>query len=196
MVGLSPSPPAGASTGDESASVPDAMSARSAPPVQPPHPPVRSDAGMVATTDRLASTVGADVLREGGHAVDAAVAVGFALAVVNPEAGNLGGSGYLLVRTPEGEVSALDFRGTAPAAAGPGLFLDAPDHASELGHLAVAVPGSVRGLAEAHGRFGRLPWARLVEPAIDLARGFTVGERLVRSYAPHVVAGLRRFSSS
>jgi len=151
---------------------------------------------MVATTDRLASTVGADVLREGGHAVDAAVAVGFALAVVNPEAGNLGGSGYLLVRTPEGEVSALDFRGTAPAAAGPGLFLDAPDHASELGHLAVAVPGSVRGLAEAHGRFGRLPWARLVEPAIDLARGFTVGERLVRSYAPHVVAGLRRFSSS
>jgi gamma-glutamyltranspeptidase/glutathione hydrolase len=151
---------------------------------------------MVATTDRYASDVGVEVLREGGNAVDAAVAVGFALAVVNPEAGNVGGSGYMLVRTPQGDVGALDFRGTAPAAAIPDTFLRAPDGASELGHLAVAVPGSVRGLAEAHARFGRLPWTRLLEPAIELARGFAVGDRLLRAYPPHIVEGLRCFSQS
>lgn len=160
---------------------------------------VEADRGMVSTTDRYASQVGVDVLAEGGNAVDAAVAVSFALAVVNPEAGNVGGSGFMLVRTGDGETAALDFRSVAPSDATPDMFLGAdgdPTDASELGHLAVAVPGSVRGLWDAHARFGSLAWARLVEPAVALARGFEVGHRLVRSYEPHIVAALRRFPAT
>jgi gamma-glutamyltranspeptidase/glutathione hydrolase len=154
---------------------------------------------MVASTDRLASRVGVDVLAAGGNAVDAAVAVSFALAVVNPEAGNVGGSGFLLARTPDGELAALDYRGCAPRAATPDMFLDErrrTARASEEGHLAVAVPGSVRGLWEAHARFGSLAWARLVAPAVELAQGFCVAERLVRSFEPHLVAALQRFPAS
>jgi len=152
---------------------------------------------MVSTTDRYASQVGVDVLRAGGNAVDAAVAVSFALAVVNPEAGNVGGSGFMLVRVADGATAALDYRSVAPAAARADMFLkDAAADASELGHLAVAVPGAVRGLWDAHVRFGSLPWDRLVTPAVELARGFVVGHRLVRSYEPHIVAGLRRFPAS
>jgi len=154
---------------------------------------------MVATTDRLASRAGVDVLSAGGNAVDAAVAASFALAVVNPEAGNVGGSGFLLVRRADGTTAALDYRGRAPHRATPDMFVG-PDgsltRASEVGHLAVAVPGSVRGLWDAHARFGALPWRRLVTPAIALAEGFVVEERLVRSYEPHIVDGLRRFPSS
>jgi gamma-glutamyltranspeptidase/glutathione hydrolase len=154
---------------------------------------------MVATTDWRASRVGSDVLEAGGNAVDAAVAVSFALAVVNPEAGNIGGSGFMLIRRADGETAALDYRGCAPQAATPDMFLgvegrDGPS--SELGHLAAAVPGSVRGLSDAHARFGRLPWQRLVEPAIGLADGFTADGRLLRSYEPHIVAGLSRFPES
>ncbi len=158
-----------------------------------------SEHGMVATTDHRASRVGVDVLAEGGNAVDAAVAISFALAVVNPEAGNLGGSGFLLVGEPGGAVVALDYRSTAPAAATPAMFeqnTGAHDDASQLGHLAVAVPGAVRGLWDAHARYGSLPWARLVEPAVDLARGFEADERLTRSYEPHIVAGLARYPAS
>ncbi len=160
---------------------------------------MRSGAGMVASTDVLASRVGTDVLAEGGNAVDAAVAVSLALAVVNPEAGNLGGSGFMLVRGPDGQLAGLDYRSVAPAAAHRDMFVDGPgaaDKASELGHLAVAVPGSVRGLWDAHARFGALPWPRLVEPSVALARGFEVTHRLTRSYEPHIVAGLRRFPAS
>ncbi|MDZ7779815.1 MAG: gamma-glutamyltransferase [Gemmatimonadota bacterium] len=160
---------------------------------------VEAERGMVATTDRYASRVGVDVLEEGGNAVDAAVAVSFALAVVNPEAGNVGGSGFMLVRTGGGATAALDFRSVAPSGATPDMFLDADGavtDASELGHLAVAVPGSVRGLWDAHVRFGSMAWARLVEPAVALARGFVVRRRLVRSYEPHIVAALRRFPAS
>jgi gamma-glutamyltranspeptidase/glutathione hydrolase len=166
---------------------------------------------MVATTDALATAVGLDVLGTGGNAVDAAVAVSFALAVVNPEAGNLGGGGYLLLRWPNGSAEALDYRSAAPAAAVPDMFgpsvrrgssselrsAQGPtDARSERGHLAVAVPGSVAGLWEAHRRHGRLPWAALVEPSIALAIGFPVGERLVRSFTPRMVAELGRFSST
>jgi len=154
---------------------------------------------MVATTDHRASRVGIDVLSEGGNAVDAAVAVSFALAVVNPEAGNVAGSGFMLVRTASGEVAALDYRSLAPQAATADMFADnrgTPDDPSQLGHLSVAVPGSVQGLWDAHVRFGSLPWERLLDPAIGLAHGFTVDARLTRSYAPHIVEGLRRFASS
>ncbi len=139
------------------------------------------------------------MLRSGGSAVDAAVAAAFALAVVNPEAGNLGGGGFLVVRSPEGALLALDFRSKAPGAAHRGMFIR-PDvdraEASVLGHLSAAVPGTVAGLYEAHRRVGRRPWSELVEPAVSLARGFRVEERLVRSFPSHIVEGLRRFPDS
>ncbi len=168
-------------------------------PFAPGGTPARSHRGIVATTDVLASRAGIDVLASGGNAVDAAVAASFALAVVNPEAGNLGGSGFMIVRRPDGETAALDYRSVAPGAASSDMFGTAEraaGKASELGHLAVAVPGTVRGLWDAHARYGSLPWPRLVEPSVALARGFTVTDRLIRSYEPHIVAGLRRFSST
>jgi gamma-glutamyltranspeptidase/glutathione hydrolase len=149
---------------------------------------------MVVSTDQRATRVGAEVLAAGGNAVDAAVAVAFALAVVNPEAGNLGGSGFLLAHFPERSTSVLDFRSRAPAAATPDMFV-AP-RSSEIGHLAVGVPGSVRGLWDAHARFGSLSWKRLVDPAVGLAEGFTADARLLRSYEPHIVTGLRTFPAS
>lgn len=160
---------------------------------------VRGGEGAVASTDGLATAVGRDVLREGGNAVDAAVATALALAVVNPEAGNLGGGGFFLIRTPEGVVHAQDHRSVAPAAATPEMFWGAGGGVTDdsvIGHRAVAVPGAVRGLHEAHRRFGRLPWSRLVEPAVGLAEGFEVGPRYLASLEPHIVAGLRRFSGS
>jgi gamma-glutamyltranspeptidase/glutathione hydrolase len=154
---------------------------------------------MVATTDRYASGVGLDVLERGGNAVDAAVAVAFALAVVNPEAGNLGGGGFMLLRTADASAFALDYRSCAPGRATRDMFLDAHgnlDERSVIGHLAAGVPGSVRGMWEAHGRFGTLDWEELVEPALALARGFEVRNRFVRSFEPHIVTALARFPAS
>ena len=141
---------------------------------------VRADGGMVVSASAHASQAGSDVLRDGGNAVDAAVAVALALAVTWPEAGNLGGGGFMLVRPPDGrEPVCIDYRETAPAAATPDMY--APDE-STLTHRAVGVPGTVRGLAVAHAQYGRLPWQRLVQPAEDLARqGFTVDRHLAES---------------
>lgn len=142
--------------------------------------------GMVATTDRVASEVGVEMLRRGGNAFDAVVAVHFALAVVNPEAGNLGGGGFLVARTGEGVTSTLDFRETAPAAATRDMFLG-PDGrvvpGSAFGHRAAGVPGSVMGMWELHRAHGSLPWRDLLEPAIALAEHFVVHERLAFSFA-------------
>jgi gamma-glutamyltranspeptidase / glutathione hydrolase len=135
------------------------------------------DSAMVASNEPLASRVGVAVLRAGGNAVDAAVAVGFALAVTYPEAGNLGGGGFMLVRMADGRTAAFDYREMAPAAATRDLFSrpDARRDASRVGHLASGVPGSVAGMAMAHARFGRLPWRDVVAPALALARdGFVV----------------------
>lgn len=154
--------------------------------------------GMVATTDRVASEIGAEVLRQGGNAIDAAVAIHFALAVVNPEAGNIGGGGFLVVRTASGETAALDFRETAPRAATRDMFLDrqgAPTDRSRVGHLAAGVPGSVAGMWEAHQRFGSRPWVDLVQPAVNLAEGIVVHERLARSLQEHE-ARLRRHATT
>jgi gamma-glutamyltranspeptidase/glutathione hydrolase len=154
---------------------------------------------MIATTDRYASEVGAEVMRRGGNAVDAAVAVAFALAVVNPEAGNIGGGGFLVARMRDGEEVALDFRSRAPLRATRDMFLDEQGAVGErgvIGQLAVATPGSVRGMWEAHRRFGTLRWGELLAPAVKLARGFVVRENLPRSFTPNVVAGLRRFPES
>jgi gamma-glutamyltranspeptidase/glutathione hydrolase len=140
--------------------------------------------GMVSTTDQVASEIGAEILRRGGNAVDAAVATHFALAVVNPEAGNIGGGGFMVVRLADGTNAALDFREEAPGAATRDMFLDAEGNVTDLslsGHLAAGVPGSVAGMWEAHRRFGSLPWAELVQPAINLAEGIVVHERLAQS---------------
>jgi len=141
--------------------------------------------GMVVSTDRVASEVGAEILRRNGNAVDAAVAVHFALAVVNPEAGNIGGGGFMVVRMADGTTAALDFREAAPMRATRDMYLDARGNVSDtlslVGHLASGVPGSVAGMWEAHRRFGKLPWADLVQPAINLAEGIVVHERLAGS---------------
>ena len=137
--------------------------------------PVYGPAGMVASQNGIASQVGAEVLAEGGSAVDAAVAVGFALAVVLPRAGNLGGGGFMLVHDAEsGTDAALDYREMAPPDATADMFLDADGNVdnqrARFSHLSAGVPGTVAGFWAAHERYGRLEWARLLEPAIRLAR--------------------------
>ncbi len=135
---------------------------------------------MVVSGSPIASEVGRRILQAGGNAVDAAVGVGFALAVVHPEAGNLGGGGFMIFRLADGTASALDYRETAPAAATHDMFLDRsgdPSALSDVGHLASGVPGSVAGMVEAHRKFGRLPLAQVIGPAIELAgQGFIVDE--------------------
>lgn len=141
--------------------------------------------GAVSTTDAYASEVGLAILREGGNAVDAAVATAFALAVVNPEAGNLGGGGFLVLHLADGSHAALDFRETAPAAATRDMFLDEDGELTDrsvVGHLASGIPGSVMGLWEAHRRYGSLPWEALVDPAIRLAEGVEVTDRMARMF--------------
>jgi gamma-glutamyltranspeptidase/glutathione hydrolase len=146
--------------------------------------PARATHGMVASTDRYASDVGVAVLESGGNAIDAAVATAFALAVVNPEAGNVGGGGFMVIRLADGTTAALDFRERAPGAASHDMYLDENGEltaGSRVGHRAVGVPGSVAGLWQVHQRYGSQPWRELVEPAIALAEGFEVRERQARS---------------
>src|SRR5690606_29132986 len=147
-------------------------------------PPTFATGGMVTTTDRVATEIGVEVLRRGGNAVDAAIATHFALAVVNPEAGNLGGGGFTVVRLASGETAARDFREKAPLAASRDMYLGERGgltDASRTGHLSAGVPGSVAGMWAAHQRFGSMPWAELVEPAVNLAEGIVVHERLAES---------------
>src|SRR5512132_3583721 len=142
---------------------------------------------MVTSQNEMASRIGADVIKEGGTAVDAAVATAFALAVVHPTAGNIGGGGFLVYRPAKGDASAYDFREMAPAKASPTMFLKDGKYSAELHHnsyLAVGVPGTVAGLHLAWKEQGKLPWKRLVEPAVALARnGFAVSDGLARSLA-------------
>ncbi|MBX2973024.1 MAG: gamma-glutamyltransferase [Flavobacteriales bacterium] len=138
-----------------------------------------ADSAMVVSAHPLATAVGVDILRAGGHAVDAAVAVHWTLAVVAPWAGNVGGGGLMVVRAADGTVHTLDFRETAPAGAHRDMFLDGTGKPvaklSLLGHKAIGVPGSVAGLFAVHDSLGRMPMARLIQPAIDLAeRGFVL----------------------
>lgn len=139
--------------------------------------PERAPKAMVTSTHELATRTGLEILRKGGNAVDAAVAVGFALAVVHPEAGNLGGGGYLVVRMRDGRMKAFDYKETIPAATKVAGFPDSPR--PYVGHKTAGVPGTVAGLALAHQRFGKLPWKAVLEPARRLARdGFPSSQRM------------------
>ena len=139
--------------------------------------PERAPKAMIASANPLASQVGLSILRRGGNAVDAAVAVAFALAVVHPEAGNLGGGGYMLVRMADGTVDAIDYKETAPALAHPGMFTKQLE--STVGYKASAVPGTVAGMGTAHARFGKLTWKEVLEPARKLAKdGFPASQRM------------------
>ena len=141
-------------------------------------------AAAVASPDRYGALAAQSILREGGNAVDAAVATAFTLAVSYPEAGNIGGGGFMTLFV-NGHSYFLDYRETAPAAASANMYLDSegkPTQNSLYGNLAVGIPGTVRGLGEAHRRFGKLTWQQDLEPAIELARaGFVVPEALIKT---------------
>ena len=148
--------------------------------------PVTGHQAMVVTGHPLATDVGETILRRGGNAIDAAVAVAFALTAVLPEAGNIGGGGFIVYRDSGGRVATLDYRETAPTGASRDMYLDAhgnPDERSITGHLSAGVPGSVAGLYAAWKRYGHLPWASLVAPAVALAREHHIDQSRSRSIA-------------
>ena len=157
--------------------------------------PVRAQNGMVASVDAAATRVGVSVLKQGGNAVDAAVAVGYALAVTHPQAGNLGGGGFMLIRLKDGRTTAIDFREMAPAAASRDMFLDAqgnPDGKKSLtSHLASGTPGTVAGLSMALEKYGTMPLDKVIAPAITLAKeGFIVNDALaddLKTYGSEVL---------
>ena len=137
---------------------------------------------MVVTAHPIASEIGKEILKQGGNAVDAAIAVQFALAVVYPAAGNIGGGGFMVIRLHDGTINALDYREKAPLAADRDMYLDSlkniVPNASLLGHLAVGVPGTVDGMVKAHKKYGKLEWTKLIQPSIDLAtNGFLLTEK-------------------
>ena len=150
------------------------------------HAPVRARGAMVGLADRFASAAGLEILRQGGNAIDAAAAVGFALAVTHPAAGNLGGGGFMVIRLAGGRETTVDFRETAPGGASRDMFLDAHgdpvSNRSLIGPLACGVPGSVAGLTYAQHTYGHLSLAAVMQPAIRLARdGFEVSSDLADS---------------
>ncbi|EJK6269328.1 gamma-glutamyltransferase [Salmonella enterica] len=180
------------------------FSAVANPPVAPPvsygveedvFHPVRATQGMVASVDAMATQVGVDILKQGGNAVDAAVAVGYALAVTHPQAGNLGGGGFMLLRTKDGATTAIDFREMAPAGATRDMLLDEqgnPDSKKSLtSPLASGTPGTVAGLSLALEKYGSLPLNSVVRPAIKLAQeGFIVNDALaddLKTYGSEVL---------
>ncbi|MFH0733912.1 MAG: gamma-glutamyltransferase [bacterium] len=148
--------------------------------------PVRGKNGMVVSAHELASLVGVDILKKGGNAVDAAVAVGFALAVTYPSAGNIGGGGFFVISLPNGESTTIDFREKAPAATNAKIFLDETgkfiENLSQTGMTSSGVPGTVAGMIYALQKYGKLSLSEVIQPAIDLAEnGFVVGYRMANS---------------
>jgi len=163
--------------------------------------PVRSRHGMVAAREAHATDIGVAVLEAGGNAIDAAVAVGFALAVTHPSAGNLGGGGFLLARFADGRTAFIDFRERAPEKASRDMYIGPDGKAtadSLVGYRASGVPGTVRGLEFAHQKYGRKVWRELVEPAVELASGgFPVSYGLAGSLrSKHTSERLNRFPES
>ncbi len=153
------------------------------------HPyPVTQDAttsnAMAVSAHPLATRVGLSVLKKGGNAIDASIAIQFALAVVYPRAGNIGGGGFMVVRTSEGEYASLDYREKAPKLGSRDMYLNTEKNVipnlSRIGHLAVGVPGTVDGLIKAHEKYGQLEFAELIQPAIDLAsKGYKLSPKEV-----------------
>src|SRR6266851_612274 len=164
-----------------------------------PQQAVRGAHGMVATDEALGSQVGVDIMKRGGNAVDAAVAVAFALAVVEPAAGNIGGGGFMLVRLADGRTTFLDYREVAPDKATRDMYIKdgkLDEEASVIGYRSVAVPGTVAGLGLALKTYGTLKLADVMAPAIRLAEnGFPVSEKLAREFAEEK-PGLERFPLS
>jgi gamma-glutamyltranspeptidase/glutathione hydrolase len=156
--------------------------------------PVRAPHGMVASTERIASQIGVEVMKRGGNAVDAAVATAFALAVVYPSAGNLGGGGFMMIRRSDGTATAIDYREMAPAAATRDMYIGSDGElikgngSSTLGYRAAGVPGTVAGMAYALKKYGsgKLTWSELIDPARKLAAdGFAVSHRLEKLLQDH-----------
>ncbi len=167
----------------------------------PPDLGVHARNGVVVTASDIASDIGADILAKGGTAVDAAVATAFAMAVTYPTAGNIGGGGFMIVRLPDGTATAFDFREKAPGKSTPTMYLDAQGNINRsltaAGYLAPGVPGTVRGLALAHSRFGKLPWRDVVMPSADLARnGFRVSASLASGLNREVAGPMKPFPGS
>jgi gamma-glutamyltranspeptidase/glutathione hydrolase len=154
-------------------------------PAEATRQPVRARHGMVVAMESIATDVGVSVLQKGGNAVDAAVAVGFALAVTHPFAGNIGGGGYMLIRMADGRSTFIDFRERAPEKATRNMYLDASGNLTRdsiEGWRSVGVPGSVRGFELANTKYGRRTWAENMAPAIELAtRGYQVSYALAES---------------
>jgi gamma-glutamyltranspeptidase / glutathione hydrolase len=162
---------------------------------------VRSKQGLVVCTSAPACDAGAAVLAAGGNAVDAAVATAFALAVTHPTAGNIGGGGFMVVRTPSGAVTSFDYREKAPLASTRTMYLKADGTIDRTltaaGYLAPGVPGSVRGLALAHAKFGKLPWQDVVMPGVTLAeQGFVMSAALARSLNSELSRSMAKFPAS
>src|SRR3954454_2695617 len=147
--------------------------------------PVRGRRGMVVTRERHATDAGLKVLEAGGNAVDAAVAVGFALAVTHPSAGNIGGGGFMLIRLADGRSTFIDFRERAPGAASRNMYLDAKGELTRdsiEGWRSSGVPGTVRGFELALSKYGKRKWAENIAPAVELAsKGFPVSYALAES---------------
>ena len=157
--------------------------------------------GVVVCTSAPACDAGASVLAKGGNAVDAAVATAFALAVTHPAAGNIGGGGFMIVRTPDGQVTSFDYRERAPLASTQTMYLDEEGNIDRsltaAGYLAPGVPGSVRGLAMAHTKFGKLPWKEVVMPGVTLAeQGFEMSQALARGLNREVAGPMAKFPAS
>lgn len=162
---------------------------------------VSSRSGLVVSSSDFASDIGAAILGKGGNAVDAAVATAFALAVTHPSAGNIGGGGFMVVCTQDGQTTTFDYREVAPGQATPTMYLDKSGNIDRsltaAGYLAPGVPGTVRGLALAHRRFGRLPWKELIMPAAELARqGFKMAPSLARALNAQIRGAMGRFPAS
>jgi gamma-glutamyltranspeptidase/glutathione hydrolase len=161
---------------------------------------VSSKDGMVVCTSAPACDAGAGVLAKGGNAVDAAVATAFALAVTHPSAGNIGGGGFMVVRSPNGAVTTFDYREKAPLKATRTMYMrdgKVDGALTNQGYLAPGVPGTVRGLALAHKRFGRLPWKDVVMPAVQLAEdGFVVSAALARGLNAQLAGAMGKFPAS
>jgi gamma-glutamyltranspeptidase / glutathione hydrolase len=162
---------------------------------------VLSKDGLVVCTSATACDAGASVMAKGGNAVDAAVATAFALAVTHPAAGNIGGGGFMIVRTPDGQLTGFDYREQAPLKATPTMYVgkDGQIDASltRVGYLAPGVPGAVRGLAMAHAKFGKLPWKEVVMPGVLLAeKGFTITAALARGLNREIAGSMAKFPAS